>query len=220
MKPNPFLIACLCLAVSISACKKDSETTPATIDPVVYPNFSQLKVGNYWVYEQFLIDTNGNATTLNRFDSCYVEKDTIINGMTYYKVVKPKPPHNSVYEFLYQRDSLDYIVNAEGEILFSSNDFSTEFTSWYYITLPSDTLCHIAKKMTDKDMVITIPAGTFTTSNAKETYYMYPNYSGWGAERARHNRYAVNIGPVVETAPFYVNDPNYLERRLARYHIN
>ena len=76
----------------MNSCKKDTEPEPTSLPiTTTYPNFSRLKVGNYWIYQQFDIDQNGNATPKNIFDSCYVEKDTLINGKTYMKIIKPSP---------------------------------------------------------------------------------------------------------------------------------
>ncbi|HEX5002014.1 MAG TPA: hypothetical protein VFW78_05930 [Bacteroidia bacterium] len=220
MNSNHLLLAGICIALFFSACKKSNDNQPAVTIPATYPDYSSFNVGNYWVYEEFLLDSTGTATSLNRFDSCYVEKDTMINNQTYFKICKLKYNNPTQPEISFQRDSLDYIVTSEGEILFSSQDFTTVFSSYYFITLPSDTLCLIEKKMTDKDQTITTPAGIFTTSNAKQTFYMYPNWSNFGTVRVRNNRYAENIGLITETLPFYVSDPNYIERKLARYHLN
>jgi len=113
--------------------QKDRDTEPTPTHTITYPNFSQLKVGNYWVYEQFDIDATGNATSKNTFDSCYVEKDTIINSKTYLKIVKPKPYFTNQNDISFQKDSLHYFVNCNGKILFSSQDFSTIFESSYII---------------------------------------------------------------------------------------
>lgn len=216
-------IFCIILiSTLIYSCKKDDkviEPNPANPAPT-YANFAQLKVGNYWVYELFDVDSNGVSTTQNKFDSCYVEKDTIINSKTYFKIVKPKPYFATQKDISFQRDSLHYVVNSNGKILFSSQDFSTVFDSQYYTATPGDTLCHVIKKMADKDMPVSTPAGSYLTSNAKETFYMYPNWSSAGNPRYKHCRYAENIGIVIETLPFFASLPTYTERRLIRYHLN
>ena len=209
------------LIVIMYSCKKDNDTehtSPTSF--MIYPNYSSLKVGNYWIYQEFDIDTNGIATPKNIFDSCYVEKDTILNGKTYKKIVKPKPYSTTQYGFSLERDSLHYIVNSVGQILFSSRDFSSIINIRYNMATSTDTLCQIIRQMVDKNLSITTPAGTFTTSDAKETFFMFPNFIQWGNHRTKHTRYSENIGVVVETLPFYLSDPNYVERRLLRYHLN
>jgi hypothetical protein len=217
MKQKTLVLTAALMTLLVYSCKKDNDS--GAIPDVVYPNYSQLKVGNYWVYEQFDIDNAGNATSKNTFDSCYVEKDTIINGKTYFKLVKPKPYLPNQQDIFFQRDSLHYTVNANGKIAFSSLDFSTVFDSGYFMAGP-DTVCKIMNQMGDKNMTLTTPAGTFTTSTAKEIYLMYPNWAVAGNPRYLNTRYAENIGIVIETLPFFTSNPNYIERRLIRYQIN
>ena len=208
-----FCIVLVPLVFIQACCKKDS-----TQQPISYPSYSKLAVGNYWIYGQFTIDTMGNATTMNIYDSVYVEKDTIINNQTYFKVYKPMAfiiPAG--YAFL--RDSLHYIINSSGAILFSSEDFTTVFNEVYH-TNGADTTYRLVTKMEDKDATILTPAGAFTTSDFRHTYYMYPNYSGAGNPRYLHSRYAKDVGLVAETFPFYSLNPNYVERRLVRFHVN
>jgi hypothetical protein len=220
MKKKAFLLSLFVMTIVIYSCKKEKEPEPTPV-PVVttYPNYSQLKVGNYWVYQRFDIDTYGNATPKSIYDSCYVQTDTIMNGKTYFKVVEPDPNLSSQRDISFLRDSLHYIVNNYGMILFSSQDFSSIFLSRYMLSGP-DTLCLNIRKMSDQGMAVITPAGTFMTIDAIDTYYMYPDYTLAGNPRYRHTRYSENIGIVVKTLAFYLHNPNYFERRLIRYHLN
>lgn len=210
-----FLFVAL-LTATIYSCKKDIEPmTPA----ISYPNFSQLKVGNYWVYEQFDISSTGNATSKNIFDSCYVEKDTIINSKIYLRIVRPLY-YSQQKEIMLLKDSLHYIINSNGEILFSSQDFSNVLLSRYVWGGANDTISKVTKQMADKNVIVTTSAGTFKTSNAKEISLIFPNYVTFTNLRYRNTRYAENIGIVIETLPFLLASPNYIERRLVRYHLN
>ncbi len=208
----------LTLVIISYSCKKDKkeENTPT---PITYPNYSQLKVGNYWVYQYFRIDTLGHETPQNFYDSCYVQKDTVINGQTYYKMYRPFWENHNIFSIL--RDSLHYIIDYKyGRKLFSSQDFENILKSGYITLSPTDTICYYTVKMTDRNMSVVTPAGTFVTLNGKETYNMYPNYVSGGNPRYKNTRYAENIGIVIETLPFYTSDPTYTERRLVRYHLN
>ncbi|MBK9399676.1 MAG: hypothetical protein IPN36_02105 [Bacteroidetes bacterium] len=218
MKQKTLVLTAALMTLLVYSCKKDSDS--GAIPDAFYPNYSQLKVGNYWVYEQFDIDNSGNATSNNTFDSCYVEKDTIINGKTYFKLVKPKPYLPNQQDIFFQRDSLHYTVNANGKIAFSSLDFSTVFDSGYITAGPADTICKIVKQMGEPNLSVTTPAGTFTTLTTKDTYFMYPNWKFAGDLRFVNTRYTENIGIVIETLPFFASVPNYIERRLIRYQIN
>lgn len=217
MKYPVFFLTLFIGALLLVSCKKDKQT-PA--NEVSYPDYARLKVGNYWIYQQFDIDSSGNASPGSVFDSCFVEKDTLINNHTFYKVVKPKPFANNELLVSYQRDSLHYVVNSSGQILFSSQDFTTIFGNEYFLASTNDTICQVIKQMAEKDLKVTTPAGTFTTMNSKTSFIMYPNWTFAGNPRAKQIRYSENIGIVVETLPFFVSQPWYKERRLVRYHLN
>jgi hypothetical protein len=215
MKQKSLYLLLALMMILTYSCKKETGNTTDHL----YPNFSQLKIGNYWVYEYFDIDQNGSATSRNVIDSCYIEKDTMINGKTYFKYVKPDPNTAPKENITFQKDSLHYIVNSDGKILFSSEDFSTIFDSRYIVAGPQDTVCKIVKHMADKNIMVSTPAGTFTTLNAKDDYSMYPNWASSGNSRSKNTRYAEKIGIISETFDFYISQKNYVERRLIRYHV-
>lgn len=216
MKKLTIILSVTLLISFFFSCKKDKKGEPTP--PITYANYSALKVGNYWIYEQFKIDETRKETSLNVFDSCYIEKDTLINSKIYFKVFRESIYPNSNWSFL--RDSLHFIVNSKGKILFSSQDFSTTYNTRYVITGPSDTICKISMKMTDKNFITTTPAGSFKTINAKETFLYYPNWADPLYPTIKNVNYAENIGIVLETLPFYIGAPFYYERRLVRYHLN
>ncbi len=212
----------------MSACKKRTTTQPCeqTGQPVAeetktYPSYSRLKTGNYWVYERFQIEQHGSVSSLKQFDSSYVEKDTLIRNQTFFKVRRHDLIYNREYG-VYLRDSLHYIIDSAGRIVFSSEDFTTVYDT-YYVTLAADDTAAIrTRKMNDKDLVTITPAGTFTTSNMQTTHVYYPKYITVGINNPRYmnSRYAKNIGLVVETEPFYFMYPIITEKRLIRYHLN
>jgi len=214
------------------ACKKKNNTVtePEEAPPVTYDNYSQLKVGNYWIYNRIEVMQNSTETDLQQYDSCYIDKDTVIRNATYFKLHK--------YDFmmelpyvLYLRDSLHYIVDLNGQIVFSSQDFSTVFNTSYFTVDGSlfdpdysgvDTLFKITKKMNDKDLVKNVPAGAFKTSNMQTTYvFLKPDPSSpVDNPRYLNARYSKNIGLVSETELFYLSERYMHERRLLRYHLN
>lgn len=216
MKATILLSMIVAMTFLSTSCKKESTPEPVNNNVIVYPDFSMLDTGNYWIYQRFLIDSIGNETPQSIYDSCYIEKDTLINGKTYYKYYDP---YLSSMSSKCLRDSLHYVIDSSGDIVLSTSDFSTVL-SVHYSTVSSDTVCRIERKMEDKNQSVQTGAGTFTTINAKITYYMYPGWDYAGSVRYRNIRYAEGIGKVTETLPFFVSSPNYTERRLVRYHVN
>lgn len=192
-----------------------------------YPDYTNLDVGNYWIYQRFKLDSNGVYTPLNVFDSIFVEKDTSIGGLVYHKYMEDQFGTAPGYEAVFLRDSLHYLVNDAGQLLFSSENFSD--TLWRYTFIIQngshsniDTICNVFRKMTDDNLSITVPAGTFSTKNAQSVYLMYPDFDYGGPVRHLERRHAENVGMIEETLPFYLSDQSksYTVRRLIRYGNN
>ena len=219
MNQKTVLLSLLLMTAIIYSCSKDNTSVPAPTPSINYPNYSHLKTGNYWVYEQFKVDSLGNATAQNIFDSCYIAGDTVVKGKKYAIFVKPYFESPFLPTITLERDSLHYIVNENGERLFSSQDYSNNLMTGFYTTI-FDTVYKIVRKMTDKNTIFSTQAGSFSTSDAQDILYMYPSYSYAGNIRYMHTRYSENVGIVTETLPFYISLPYYYERRLVRYHIN
>jgi hypothetical protein len=152
MKKSVLLIS---LSIAIYSCKKEKDV-PAPLPPAstTYADYSNLKTGNYWIYERFNLDTTGGTyTSLNVFDSTYVEKDTVANGNTYFKVMQINYPISNDYAPVYLRDSLSYIVDITGQVQFSSQNFTDTFYTNYIMANP-DTVCYIFSKMADNNFFI------------------------------------------------------------------
>jgi len=229
MKMKAVISTSFIILFLFAGCKKDNEIIPHLPSPpneVIYPDFSQLKVGNYWVYQQFIVDSSGNATPTNVYDSCYVEKDTLINNNTYFKVYRPNP-YFPQWGYTYLRDSLHYIVscrnfqNQSSQICFSSQDFNTTFYS-YHMTYGNlqDTIALVTAKMEYPGLIVSTPAGSFETSTFKINYNYGANWDNFGNPRHQNTRYSKGVGIVSEELPHTYSNPNYLERRLVRYHVN
>jgi len=203
------------LLVTTWSCKKDDE--PITENPVTYDDYACLKTGNYWIYQQFTVDSLGNATPTDKYDSCYIEKDTVVDGKIYYKMIRPLYAGMQP-TILYLRDSLHYVVGITGSRYFSSQDFSSVF---YYgvINFEGDTIAEQRMQMANPNTSVSVPAGTFTTHDCQTQFQFHPPYNFNGNVRYQHARYAKNKGIVLETLPFFLSNPNFTERRLVRSYI-
>lgn len=211
------------------ACKKTKTETAdippeETPEPVVYPSYSKLKAGNYWIYGRYQVDANNNVSDLHQYDSSYVEKDTLIRNHVYYKLHKKDFSMGPISFVLYLRDSLHYIVTSSGRAIFSSEDFTTLFADIYITgaTWMSDTIYKVTTKMNDKDLIVTVPAGTFQTSSYQSTFTYPPSKAVPGIPNPRisNMRYAKNKGLIIESEYFYTGAPMITEKRLIRYHVN
>jgi hypothetical protein len=212
MKNTSLLLVTIVAAVSLIGCCKENQKVKG------YPDFGMLKVGNYWIYQYFDIDSNGNASATNRYDSCFVEKDTNIAGNTYFKVHKPRFEGDPI-GFDYERDSLHYIVSTTEGIVFSSEDFTSTLETTC-ATNNLDTVSIVNGKMMNKGQVTNTPAGNFATSDFERTFTMYPPYNSAGTIRKAHCKRSEGVGVVLETLSFFADNPNYTERILVRYKVN
>lgn len=211
------LLLLLSICVLVYSCKKDTESTE-TPTPVTYTSYSNLKIGNYWVYERLNHDSVGGMyTQLNLFDSSYVEKDTVINGNTYYKLMQINYPYTNDYVAGYLRDSLNFTVTSAGNIVFAAQNFADTFYTHYFVQPVADTICYNFLKMADDNLSTTVPAGVFITKNYKTTYVMWPHNATGGILRFIDCRYAKDIGLVAQTLPFFALPLNYTLRKLLRY---
>lgn len=215
MSKNKWLAIGIMALTAIAACKKDDTDSDPT--PVSTPNYGQLKVGNYWVYERYRVEPNGTETPLGIIDSSYVFGDTLINNKKYYKYVMPGYP-TAADSLMILRDSSGWIVDPSGYVAFAYNNFTTIIDDYYVLNLP-DTVAHVTTQMADKDLSVTVPAGTFVTTSRKKSFVINPPYNSAGSNREMNSRYAAGTGLISETLQFYQASPDYTERKLIRYHL-
>ncbi len=127
-------------------------------------NYFPLNIGNYWVYENYEIDTLGFQTQEHVLDSIYIDRDTMINNLQYFIVEGSR--------FLYSgnlvgffRDSSGYLVNERGEIRFSESNFNDILASSDF---PGG-LIQTTYKMEMTPNTIVVPAGEFEALNFQGT---------------------------------------------------
>ena len=158
MRNMAFVIIAVLTVMAIS-CKKD------TGDPIPVAKFDyfKLNVGNYWIYQGFRIDTNGVVSPTTNYDSAYIEKDTIIRGLNYSKLIENPIALSSFKVTSYLRDSSGYLVNSTGQVRSSDINF-TEI-----IALDSSNLLLYKgyRQMTGKDSLVTVPSGAFKSITSR-----------------------------------------------------
>jgi hypothetical protein len=220
MSFQKMIVCAIALLIFGTACKKSStrpqQPAPDTTTNVVYADYMDAHPGNYWIYQYFWVDINGAAIALH-FDSVYVANDTVIGRKKYHRL---KGSNSSPSVF---RDSLHYVVDDRGNIIFSSEDFSTVFNEhWYASHLiappPDDTVALVKSFIGDKDLVIEVPAGSFTTTAyLRQFNFSYPYNTKFGAKKNLARRYARNVGMIQEQQTISIFTGEILERRLVRY---
>lgn len=191
--------------ISISCKKDDPEEDPT---PLPTADYMQLKVGNYWVYQWYNVDSSGNANPIATSDSSIITADTLIVGRTYFK--KLIVQNENFVEFL--RDSNGYLVDHMRMVRFSDHDF----TKILRVEEIVPDVATIEYQMANQDYLISIPLGTYPTYNFRGTVSpMDPQYP-FGINYT-HNFYADGMG-LIKTSSYYFSNPNLrVERRLIRH---
>lgn len=114
------------LGLSIISCKKDKKNVPES-SGTTQPNYVYVcKPGSYWVYDLYGIDSLGNEILLPGKDSIVIAGDTLIHGDFYHKYVGFSQWYPPVH---FERDSLGYIVDENGTILYSFNNVVSDISS-------------------------------------------------------------------------------------------
>ncbi|MEY5041788.1 MAG: hypothetical protein RLZZ414_1341 [Bacteroidota bacterium] len=212
---NVFLLGIIVI-ILISSCKKEEDVIEQPTTKSV--DYTPLTVGNFWVYENYSIDTLGNETVLIQKDSIVVDRDTVIGSYTYFILEGTSYPTINVWGIVdIVRDSSDYLVNERGQILFSSDNFSGILSEKIEI-YNSDTLYTLSYQMETVSGSIVVPAGTFDDIlNYKGVLLRYKPTNANNPEYY-NNYFAPDIGKIVETWS-YLSNPTLYQKRLINYNI-
>ena len=196
-----------------SACNKDeTDTDPSPQESVL--DYFPLNTGNYWVYERSFCDSTWTQCEAKSTDTTFVTKDTLINNIIYYKVEGVNSLGQSVKSFY--RDSLNYVVNSNGTILFSSSDFESKMHEQYVIIDEDDTIFYWYYKMQEELFAIHVPAGSFDCLDNKMSFFR--KIDDFEKEFNTHQLYAKNIGPIFNQAMFASSGSGY-KSELVDYKI-
>jgi hypothetical protein len=205
----PFALLILVSAVS---CKKDNIDPNPPADPAPETaNGFPLTIGSYWIYENTTIDTNNVETVnvSNPSDSCYISGDSVIGGKTYLVFVGTIANENAVF---FRRDSSGYMVDNYGKIYYSKTNFTDVLQSG---SVPG--YVDYSYKMVGPLTSVSVPAGVFPSYDFQGILVFTSAYP-WDNPRYTHSYYAGGVG-LVREINFFTSSPNYIARRLLRYHI-
>jgi len=199
-----------------SGCKKDE---PQITNPDITTSnsaFLPFTVGNYWYYDLYkVIDSTGMEESLNYADTAKVIAEEMINGNTYFVIEQDSwLSQDNRKDTLYYRDSSGYIVNVDGDILFSSVDFNNILHTIDYDPTP----WVVEYSVSDAFENHSVPSGDFDCLNFKGRFFSTdPNDNR--PDRFIDNCYSENVGIVLQSI-FYASqfDVRY-ERRLSDFHL-
>ncbi len=205
-----YLAFAMVFAVS---CKKTTEE----IVPAVKSDYFQLKVGNYWIYEGYQIDSTGVATSTGISDSAYIEKDTMTGGNRYFKLIEAPFIFSPLQYTIFLRDSSGYLVDKSGRVL--ASDFNFSDTLQFDTAHPSLYTGYLT--MTGKDSLVKMAGGIELPSiTAQYKIVPAPVYAGSMPVRYAYEVYARGIGKMkTHNFFFFTGYKSSFERRLLRYNV-
>jgi hypothetical protein len=188
------------------ACSKE-ETAPNLIQ-----SLTQLKKGNYWIYQVVKVNSNGSETILGR-DSVYVEGDTTINGVRYATLNHGRAYSQQRFrQFL--RDSADCLVSKNGTIALTT-DINKNLAS-DPVVFSGNTVAVTDYRVIQDQYRPMLPGITYnTTFGIEGTFKTLTPISGVRSPRSFHTLYAIGIGRIFESYFTSSSDFKY-EERLVR----
>jgi len=194
--------------ILISACTHDTVSPTLEVDQELASNYTHMEVGNFWVYDWYEIDPEGNSAFYSR-DTLLVTGSVKVDGHT-------------AMELTGQRLGLDFdvILFDSAQSVYTYPDrflyFTLDSTTHHGVIGPSDSPLFTTFYYLEKEpMEVTVPAGTFECLNFQGKYVpQNKNYPY--STRYNDNLFAYKIGMVKMTTS-YANSPNTLEGRLIAY---
>lgn len=195
-----------------------------------YPNYMPLAVGNYWIYEDYDVDSLGNERQTKIVDSVYIPKDTVLNNKKYF-IVETSGKGGFIQRFpRFLRDSSGYLVSNVGKIIFSATNFKDTISKEAHWKsgqfVDSCILVTLNNIMKPEVKTVTIGTNTYKaiTVEGNLTAYYYDEKDLFiNTKKIIQNAYyTANIGKIIDQYYYYSNIKlkKRGELRLVRYHIN
>ena len=209
---NVILVASILFC--LNSCSKNDPTVKTS-------DYLPMKVGNYWIYQNYYFYPNNNVDISLYNDSVCISKDTIIHGNTYYKFER----YYSVgmadvgKSIKFYRDSLGNLIDSNGRIEFSENNINKIILQSYNI-INTDTLSKSTYKMDNTPIKITTPSGIYyNILTFKGEIKPYPNWvTAYNSILYSYYYYEKGIGLVSQNIP-NLRGETHSESKLIRYHI-
>jgi len=157
----------LLVFTSLISCDNDNE------EVIIFQEedggFYNLQIGNKWQYQYFQIDKNGSITDTLAFEEIEVIDKLMLanNDEEYYRLKVSTqsfqgnscpPCEDEPTIFRNVRDSLGYLINDDGFILYSSENE----TPYLYA---ENEWGDIFIQLQESDTIISVPSGNFSTKN-------------------------------------------------------
>lgn len=215
MKKLVYLLGTLGL---LSSCENSDENLNVSSD------YLPFAVGNYWVYQHFEEGQDHKLEAILSFDSSIISQDTLIKGNLFYRLDNYLSYNSNgelkyfLENFILLRDSSRFLIDEQGNKLFTENITGDKLLTKYYTT-SNDTFCTVTYAMENTDSTIITPSGSyFKPLFVKGTLITDSHYANVDNPRYVGNYYAKNIGKIL-SSQLLIGADFRLEKRLIRYNI-
>ena len=204
--------------ITLISCKKDKNSDQAKYEaPKPTQNYLPLEIGNYWVYENYMIKY-GQEILSESTDSIVIIGDTIIRGETYFVL---GGHFNLIFEGrLPIRDSLGYLINSNGNIYFTLNNIGDIYENHISMNNDVDTI-YTKQSYTDSvEEQIEVPAGFFPARKKVTNYeaYFFGNTNDSLRYRTIYSYFTEGVGQITNQS-ITASNLTVWEKRLVKYHI-
>lgn len=208
------MLLTVCLFTIVYSCTSDDSQTPD--DQVT--NFYALTIGNSWEYKNYKYNSNSEAyEDTGVVDAVSIVSAEEISGNTYFKFRRLTTgneegitfcnPNGEHFEYL--REANGNLIDSEGTIKFTNNDFSQRL-------LQENSWGDVVEQLVEGNTEVIVESGTFTCLNS-ERYAITPE----GDQLPGLDRfyYADGVGLIYDTTSFISNEIPSIIRRLDAYTV-
>lgn len=197
----------------MAACSTNDIEEPGAQLLITVSEFSQLEVGNYWIYDWYEVQPDGSETAMELRDTLHIESDTLIEGRTMFirtGTFMGLPRREILY------DSISHLLTYPERLAIFVFGSDQEFTRHFgQVAAPISVGTYRTNQTAE---TIEVPAGVFDCINFQGTIESlqldYPH-----GTRFNNNLYARDVGLVKLTTQFY-SEPSDLEMRLVDFGRN
>lgn len=207
---------CICIITLIFSC----ENEPVFDNENNEVNFYALEVGNSWVYKSQRYDASAQEYRDNGvIDHVSIVGTEVIKGNTYYKFrtettgndgrerVELNNPNGVKFEYFRELDG--NLINEEGEIKFTNNNYEERLVK-------ENNWGNIYEILVEGSTTIKVEAGEFDCINS-ERYAITPN--GDRPPGLDRFYYASGFGLIYDTISYVSNSTPVIIRSLVSYNV-
>jgi hypothetical protein len=179
---------------TLAACQQEDEDVVAPLPEPPAQNlsiaaFSNLAVGNYWVYQRYRVDSADNVAQVLSLDSIFITGDSVVNGETY--SIVHRNTLSPIWTELW-RDSAGYVITSDHEVVFCADPLD----QLIYTEVEGPVGVELDFTVYSTPESITVAAGTFSTLKMQAEITSIGGFPEMAAWRRPRSYWAEDVGRV------------------------